>query len=490
MDTPMQYENDSAVVITDEQMAKHCIIEKHDIMTASLHIDLEGLLKNFDEGSHDEVTQLLYDTPTSRFVDTINARGISVGIDETKLCEMVENRVFDQPFVVAHGTFAIDGVDGYIVEHFDREREYTPQVLENGDADYKELGLILDVEKGTIIADIFAPTEPVSGSGVSGEVLKGKEGKKASVPQGANTAITADGRHLIANTCGNLVFKDGKFHIEQSVTINGNVDSAIGNIEFSGDIIINGDVYFGYTITSKKSIKISGSVEGANLFSEGDITVGYGINGQQKGIVSAKGDITAMFIENCEMYAEGKIQAQVIVNSHVSSEQEIIVTSGKGVITGGEVIAVKRIEAKVIGAEINIPTTLRLGMTQRLTQHIKDLQTHIQELEEEEDLIGKNIQYLEILDNTGQITPDRKELLLKLRTKKPTMKMMLRKLKTTLEQKEASANNVSFCRVEISGSLYPPVKVYFGSMTSRMINEPYGKCSISLGEDGEIKVGM
>ncbi len=490
MDNSIQNSSGSAVIISDEQMTKYCIVEKHGAMTASLNIDLDGLLNDYGEGDHDEVTQLLYDTPISRYVDTINARGISVGIDETKLLDMLKNRNFNQPFVVAEGSAAVDGIDGYIVEHFEREREYKPQVLENGDADYKELGLILDIEKGTIIADIFAPVEPVSGTGVSGEELKGVPGKKASVPQGTNTAITADGRHLIANTCGNLVFKDGKFHIEQSVTINGNVDSAIGNIEFSGDVIINGDVYFGYTITSKKSIKISGSVEGANLFSEGDITVGYGINGQQKGIVSAKGNISAMFIENCEMYAEGTITAQVIVNSHVSSEQEIMVTSGKGVITGGEVIAVKRIEAKIIGAEINIPTTLRLGMTHRLTQHIKDLQNNIQELEDEEELIGKNIQYLEILDKSGQITPDRKELLLKLRTKKPTMKMMLRKLKNTLEQKEQSANNVNFCRVEISDSLYPPVKVYFGSMTSRMIGESYGKCAISLDEDGEIKVGM
>ncbi len=476
--------------LTEKLLNKHCVVERHDSVTASLHIDLQGLLEGYDEGDHDQVIQHVFELPANQYAEVMTKRGIKNGVNESLISGMLENKLFDQPMVVAKGTLAVDGVDGYIVEHFEREREIKPQVLENGDTDHKELGIILDVEKGTIIADIFAPTEPVSGLGVSGEELKGRQGKPASVPMGENTSITADGKHLVASTCGNLVFKNGKFNVEQSVTINGNVDSAIGNIEFSGDIIINGDVYFGYTVSSKKSIKISGSVEGANLFADGSIVVGYGINGQQKGTVSAKGDITAMFIENCEMYSEGTISAQVIVNCHASAEKEILVTSGKGVITGGEVTAVKKIEAKVVGAEINIPTTLRLGMTHRLIQTIQDLEKNIKEIVEEDELIAKNIQYLELLETRGEITSDRKELLLKLRTKKPTMKMMLKRLQATLAQKVESAHNVGFCRIEISQTLHPPVRVHFGSVAARTIEETYGKCSISLGEDGEVKVGM
>ncbi len=474
-------------LLSDDAIATCCVVEKSKDLLAGLKIDVNRLLSVFEESQHDIVLEDLKKIPPELFITVLNKNDVNYGIDSNAINTMIERANFSSAHLVARGTPQKDGVDGYVVEHFSREREFKPQLLENGETDHKELGIILDVDKGTIIADIVQAIPAVPGTGVSGRELPGRPGKPPVVPQGENTAISADGTHLIANVSGNLVFRGGKFNIEQIVAIKGNVDSSIGNIDFSGDIIINGDVFFGYTISSKKSIKITGSVEGANLFAGGDITVGLGINGQQKGQVSAKGDVKAMFIENCEVYAEGSITSQVLINSHVSSEKEITVTTGKGVISGGEIIAVKSIDALVVGSEVNIPTILRLGMTHKLTQHIKELEKSISDITEEMDLIEKNIAYLEILEKQGQITPDRKELLVKLKAKKPTMMMMQKRLNTELNLKLESGNALELCRVDIQRELFPPVKVFFGSTHNKSIENNYGKSAITFLE-GEIRI--
>ncbi len=476
-----------AMKVTPDLIESCCKIEKSKDMLAGLYFSLEKFLSVFDESEHNEAVQALQKVSIETLVSILNKNGVSFGINENTLLTMFQKAQFASSQLVARGKPQHDGVDGYVKEHFSRERDIKPQLLENGDFDHKELGLILDIEKGTIIADIVAPEEPHNGLGVSGKEIQARPGKPAVVPQGTNTAISADGKHLIANVGGNLVFQQGKFCVEQLVTIKGDVDSSIGNIDFSGDIVIKGDVFFGYNITSKKSIKISGSVEGANLTAGGDITVGLGINGQQKGHVIAKGNITAMFIENCEMYAEGDITAQVIVNSNVSSEGSIVVASGKGVISGGEIIAVKKIEAFTIGSEVNIPTVIRLGTTPRLTQNIKELEKSIEEMESEVDLVAKNITYLDYLEQQGQITNDRKDLLIKLKAKKPTMGMMLKRLKTDLELKIDSSNYLDFCEVIITRELNPPVKVFFGSTLNKVIDKTYGRCTIKLLE-GDIRI--
>ncbi len=475
-------------ILTDDIVITCCIVEKSKDMLAGFKLDINRILTLFSEDQEADVIEDLKNITVELLITALNKNGVKFGIDVNALNRIVERANYNTSNLVARGKAQTDGVDGYVVEHYSRERDVKPHLLDNGDIDHKELGLIVDVEKGAIIADVVKEVPPVSGTGVSGNELLGRPGKPPVIPQGTNTSISADGTHLIANVSGNLVFKQGKFCVEQLVVINGNVDSAIGNIEFSGDVEVKGDVFFGYTISSKKNVKITGSVEGANIYAGGDITVGYGINGQQKGFVSAKGDIKAMFIENCEVYAEGNITSQVIINSHVSSEKEISATTGKGVISGGEIIAVKRISANTIGSEVNIPTVLRLGMTQKLTQNIQELENSIAEIEEEMDLIGKNITYLELLEQQGQITADRKELLLKLKAKKPTMLMILKRLKTDLELKTESCNAFELCSVNIRSELYPPVKVFFGNSITKNINSNYGSSTI-LYRDGDITIG-
>ncbi len=474
--------------LIDAKMFQNYFMVNNDKdLTARLKIDLNGMLKCIKPDENDQLHEELDAITTEKLLELLKSRGIVFGIDEQAVAGILQNKIYDDYVEVAHGIEPVDGVDGYIIEKYERERSIKPQVLENGETNFKELGLLLDIEKGTKICDIVPPVPAVSGTGVSGKELKGVEGRTPALPAGKNISVTGDGAHLVAQTSGNLVFNKGQFNVENELIINGDVDVSVGNINFSGDVTINGDVRFGYTISSKKNVTITGAVEGASIFADGNIKLSNGINGQQKSKVFAKGNIQALYIESCDLSAEGNVVAESIVNSEVSSGKAVTVTAGRGVIAGGHISAVESISAGTIGSIANIHTTLRLGVVKLVEKKIAELTQSVAEMEEEAVLIDKNIQYLEYLESINDISPDRKALLLRLRTKRPTMKLMLQRVTKSLEEQKAIGSDLSKCFIKIEKTSFPPVHVHFGNNHNRMFEEGTDRCTIRLLE-GDILV--
>ena len=139
----------------------------------------------------------------------------------------------------------------------------------------------------------------------------------------------------------------------------GDVDAIIGKIEFFGDVIINGNVEGGVTIGAGRNIEIHGTTGGASLFAGGDVLLSRGIQGGGK--ISARGNVFAEFIENTTVEAGGIVQSNVILNSKVSAKDKVITNGKKGAIIGGQVHALKSIEAMTAGNDVEVKTILHCG---------------------------------------------------------------------------------------------------------------------------------
>ncbi len=63
--------------------------------------------------------------------------------------------------------------------------------------------------------------------------------------------------------------------------IQGDVGVETGNINFTGKVIVSGNVMSGYEIISNEDIEINGIVECATLKSKGDITIRQGVQGKR-----------------------------------------------------------------------------------------------------------------------------------------------------------------------------------------------------------------
>ncbi len=109
------------------------------------------------------------------------------------------------------------------------------------------------------------PTEGEDGMSVTGRVIKAKNGKAIQFKKGKNTIVSEDGLQLLAEKSGIVQFTGDQIDIIEVLMIQGDVGVETGNINFTGKVIVSGNVMSGYEIISNEDIEINGIVECATL---------------------------------------------------------------------------------------------------------------------------------------------------------------------------------------------------------------------------------
>ena len=287
----------------------------------------------------------------------LNNYKVCYGINLDEVKRIADNRLYNERTLVAEWTPAVNGVDGTITYHYEKQVKIAPVEDEHGFVDYKNLGLIRTVHQGDVIADITHPTEGEPGTDVKGQLLRQIPGKKASFTLGTNTELNEDETQIIASTDGNINFKGGAFVIDQVVTIAGDVDASVGNINFVGDVIVKGEVMEGFKISSKGNIVVSGNVNGATLECDGDIVIKKGcINSK----IVAHGSVTINFCEHSNIRCDGDLASSNFVICDVYCGN-LSVKGTHGGLMGGSYTSLTSVEIPNIGTKNYTPTVLTVG---------------------------------------------------------------------------------------------------------------------------------
>lgn len=346
------------------------------------------------------------DISVEKVLAALAEKNVSYGILNDDIELAVKQKRYDENICVAKWDMPTDGVDGTIKFFYNIESHAAPVENENGVVDYKNLGLVRNITAGTPIAAITLPTEGEPGKDITGKVVMQKKGVAAKVNVGQGTSLINDGKEIIAAVDGNLVYKNGAFHVEETLVINGDVDVSSGNIDFIGAVTIRGSVFEGFRVTSKRDININGSINGAELSADGNISIKIGsINSE----IECKGDVKLGFCENSKIRAEGSVESASFVGGEVFADKKIIAT-GKGVIMGGKYTALDGIEASVIGSEKYAKTLITLGNNAVLSEERDKLEKHIAELEDKADQLGKMLVTLNNLAKKSRLSPEREQL--------------------------------------------------------------------------------
>ncbi len=346
------------------------------------------------------------DVTLEQIKNAIIEKGIYFGVFEDALSKIVENKRYGENICIARWQAPVDGVDGTIKYHFDKDSVIAPVEDEHGTVDYKNLGLVKNILRGTPIADITQPTEGEPGKDISGKTVAQHIGVPVNVNLGSGTVLTEDGSQIIASVDGNLRFVGGCFVVEEELLVRGDVDVKTGNIDFIGNVIIKGNVLEGYSVISQKNITINGTVTSAIIKADGDITIRLGsINSE----IECKGNVKLGFCENSKIHCENDVEAATFVGGEVYAGQNILAT-GKGVMVGGKYTALKNIEAATIGSEGYTKTVLTLGNNAVLSEE-KDQLTHKnEELEDKVDQLGKILTTLTELAKAAKLSPEREHM--------------------------------------------------------------------------------
>ena len=397
-----------------------------------------------------------YDTLKFR----MDSLSVKHGINSKLIDKIISDKLYFKIVQIAEGSEAVNGKSGTVKNLFSTAKKQVNIKEDNhGNVNYKELNMIQSIHKGDTICEITLPTAASDGMTVTGDTINGREGRYPVVPAGKNTEFNEDKTLLLAKIDGELVFEDNKFNVRNLLTIDHDVDNSVGNIDFVGDVLIKGDVREGYTVRADGDVKIVGTVEGATVIAGGDLVIDRGMTGGNKGVIEVQGSLKCKYLENCCVYAKEGIEADQIMYSTLSTDENIIVKGKKGSVTGGKLVAGKTIEAVTIGtpANTNLKTEIVLGVIPHLIEKMKELEQQFEETENKLHKTAQDIKYIQ--GNMEKITPERKELLKKLIFQYQIDDMQYKKLeKEIAELKEIIQNNTEKCSLKC-GNVFPIMNI-------------------------------
>jgi len=407
---------------------------------------------------------------------------VCYGINTDEVKRIADNRLYNERTLVAEWTPAVNGVDGTITYHFEKQVKIAPVEDEHGFVDYKNLGLIRTVHQGDVIADITHPTEGEPGTDVKGQVLRQIPGKKASFTLGTNTELNEDETQIIASSDGNINFKGGAFVIDQVVTIPGDVDASVGNINFVGDVIVKGEVMEGFRISSKGNIVVSGNVNGATLECDGDIVIKKGcINSK----IVAHGSVTINFCEHSNIRCDGDLVSSNFVICDVYCGN-LSVKGTHGGLMGGSYTSLTSVEIPNIGTKNYTPTVLTVGDNALLAEEKTVVLKEMEKLQKTIDDLTLVINFLNEKKKELHTLPEDKEQMLgNACRQKIVMGMDIKKLQKRVDEIDTSLSNKQFLSIGCKGYMYPGVKIIINDQVFKAEAE-YVRTRVSLSEDGII----
>lgn len=310
--------------------------------------------------SKDELNNLCVDD----VVKFVNSKGVVQGIKIIEIQSLLENPQ-EGEFLIAEGNPPIDGRDGYISFEFDITKKT----------------LIRNVKAGEKIAVVYPPTSGVNGIGVTGEILKAKQGKPVNVFLGQNVAfLDSDNSVIVSTSDGNLVLnEDGTIEVSPVLKINGNIDVSFGEVNFIGTLIVNGDIKSGAKVKVGKNLEVYGNIEDAEVEVKGNALIGGGFIGYGRGRLYVHGDVSLRYITNQNLIADGDVVIKrEAVNANIVCGGKIIAKDA--VIIGGTVMCKGEVEAKSIGGAEYSRTVIIIGRRDKQIEKLKKVTAEIKRL--------------------------------------------------------------------------------------------------------------
>jgi len=423
---------------------------------------------------------------TKPSIETVKERISKAGVTVVGLMEDAIDLAVRQPglrVLCAKGTMPENGTDARIEYRVDMTNRGKPVETADGGVDFKNLGLYINVEKGQVLAEKIVATPGVPGSDVCGNAVPSRPGKDVLLHPGSNIQVI-DGTKLVAAVGGNLMQVGGKMTVAPILQIKGDVDLSTGNIDFAGDVVIQGSVQEGFLVKAGGNVDIAGMVSGGSV--QGlNITIRLGILGLNKGVITATGSVVAKFVENATVTADQDILvSDVVLHSRLSAGKKIRVEGRRGQIVGGVATAGDEIIAKSVGSTSTTPTELQAGVNPKLREEYFALRKELKNTETGLDQLQKGLYTLRSIDQ-NLLAPEKKDLLLKLTRAHFTTLGQVETMRKRMCELEIAYEELKGGQIKISDYVYSGVKIVIGALVKPIQED--ARFLTYYAEAGEIK---
>ncbi len=324
--------------------------------------------------------------PKNEFLRELTSRGVIFGIKEANVDAFLENIQYCTDFIAAVGLPAKQGSDAKIEYFFNTNPKIRPTLNEDGSVDFFNLNTINHCKKGDLLARLTPMVLGTPGMNVKGERIRPRDVKNALLKYGHNISINETKTEIYSDVNGHVSYVEGKVFVSNVLEVE-NVDNSIGNIDYEGDVRVNGNVCENFSVKAGGTIEVRGVVEGAKLEAGANIIIARGMNGMHKGVLNAGGNIISKFIENAVATAGGYVETESIIHSNVVAGTEVHVNGKRGFITGGHVVASTLIQVKNLGSGMGSDTIVEVGIDASVKQKVAALQKEIAEINKQQATI-------------------------------------------------------------------------------------------------------
>lgn len=392
-------------------------------------------------------------------MDALSNKRVTYGIDQEKILELIQHKVYGKEIHVAKGEPKVDGEDGYFTYHFNTDLNKKPTIREDGSVDYWSIHAIEVVEEGQVIAEYTEPVDGKNGMSVKGKTIMAKRGRPMPPLTGRGFDRSEDNKTYTANISGKIELNKNRIMILPVYEVSGDADLTIGNIDFRGDVIIHGNVLPGESIKCTGSITIDGTSEACTLSAGKDIILRGGVIGGEKAKITAKGNIIAKFIEYATVEAEGFIEADSAMNSEITSYDRLMIHGGQGTVVGGSVFGCAGVEIETAGNAAEIRTEIGAGIHRKMREKKFQLEANIQDDQEIIDKLENGIRQFDAMAEEKGVDLSNDDRRLSLLRTKIEKQSQLYADKEELERLEGIETRAENATIRVVKSVFPGVEL-------------------------------
>ncbi|MDR1700868.1 MAG: FapA family protein [Lachnoclostridium sp.] len=356
------------------------------IQNEAAFVQQEKLIANIDDRAMKAVIRFYPPSKGGSFLtlddiyDELKDQKVVQGIKEERIRSFLEKRRYCTDYIIAEATDPVPGKDAEITYHFETNKTSTPKLNEDGSVDFHKLGNIVTINSGDLLATLQPEKAGIPGKDVYGRDIPVQGVLRKKLRFGRNITLSEDKLTIRSNISGHVTLVDDMVLVSDVYRVAEHVGPSTGDIEHTGTVEVPGNVLTGYTIKAEGDIIVDGVVEGAILEAGGDIVLKRGMQGMSKGVLRAKGNIVAKFIENSHVKAEGNITSDALLHSHIEAKGNIVATGKKGLVAGGSLSAFGSITVVTAGSAMGTLTKLTVIGDKELAQRAKDIEDQNNEI--------------------------------------------------------------------------------------------------------------
>lgn len=421
-------------------------------------------------------------------IATMVKSGIKYGVKQETIDAFLANRDYGKRYILAEATRQEEGRNAEIIYHFNTNLSQKPKQNEDGSVDFHHLDMISEVRAGDVLAELIPAVQGKPGIDVCGGLLKPVKVKQRVLRHGKNIRLSEDGRMAYSEVNGHAMLVDQEqIFVSDTYEVPANVDTSTGDISYEGNVLVHGNVIMGYKVEAKGDIIVEGVVEGATLIAGGQILLKRGIQGMDRGILKAGGNVVSRFIESATVEAGGYISADAIMHSSVTAKGDITVDGRKGFITGGAIRSGTMVSAKTVGSTMGTTTVVEVGIDPAVVEEyhsmMEEQESNAAQIEKLMPLLAALVKRVRLgeklpVEKVKQLT-ETNQTRERLTARNEEIKLRMTKLKEQIDNYEGGI-------VQVQGTIYPGCKLIISNATYYVKQEAVF-CRF-IKEEGEVKL--